>query len=548
MHKLRWTNWKDSPYLKESRLKVAQARRDCADNDTKPSEMNGHRIVRLDLPEISGCKRYLTCAICRARAHNIAGLTSKPCPKKPAKVTSHSRNWWREHRHLSLQPLLLAWGLTAETADTYFQFVGDGSASSNDFSTPIWAVGDPKGHDWKFVEIDWSKWPTSSKSNRGRLITCSKCRLVRRGAGVVKPCRGPDAPPHPLQVAFWKGLVRSLAIKKTLCQAWGCSVSEANSFFGSDKVATTGKKRKSKHLPGVKTQAGNKKPGQASNPGPSLFFSNFERSKFFFGTSDGAWARKTRVFPLVLGLLCPLVRGLFGFRSLDRTIFRLNLGIRNFLLLKLIRDGVEPNLGALRLQQPHSNFRVCSLNVQGVPGAYRALNLLPQQGYQILGLQETKFSANEWRSFALAAGRAGFKGYHLAGPGREDGLPGGGVVLLSNNLAHKFADSLSVGRSQVLMVWSQRLGVMTYYGPPGAEEDLEEAMLQCHVRCQLHNHEWISFGDSNQALRAPPLKPFSGTVARFLLVTASPPDGQVTTALIGSLRLPGLASAGVVEI
>ena len=324
-------------------------------------------------------------------------------------------------------------------------------------------------------------------------------------------------------MVFWKGLVRSLAIKKTLCQAWGCSVSEANSFFGSDKVATTGNKRKSKHLPGVKTQAGNKKPGQASNPGPSLFFSNFERSKFFFGTSDGAWARKTRVFPLVLSLECPLVRGLFGFRSLDRTIFRLNFGIRNFLLLKLIRDGVEPNPGPLRLQQQHSSFRVCSLNVQGVPGAYRALNLLPQQGYQILGLQETKFSANEWRSFALAAGRAGFKGYHLAGPTREDGLPGGGVVLLvSNNLAHKFADSLSVGRSQVLMVWSQGLGVMTYYGPPGAEEDLEEAMLQCHVRCQLHNHEWIFFGDSNQAPQGSSLETFLRNSGAFSVSDREP--------------------------
>ena len=82
------------------------------------------------------------------------------------------------------------------------------------------------------------------------------------------PCRGREATPHPLQGKFWESLKHSLAIKRTLCSKWKCTVTEANRFYSLTKQASASKKRKSCSLPGPKTQADNRKQGEASNPGP----------------------------------------------------------------------------------------------------------------------------------------------------------------------------------------------------------------------------------------------------------------------------------------
>ena len=106
----------------------------------------------------------------------------------------------------------------------------------------------------------------------------------------------------------------------------------------------------------------------------------------------------------------------------------------------------------------------CSLNVHGTLGAFRALEgLVPD--FHVVGLQETRFSDSDKSSFSRAAEARGFKTQPDA---RGDGTPGaGGVVLLVHQtVAHRFADKVAVGNAEVLMIWSQGLAILTYYGPP----------------------------------------------------------------------------------
>ena len=138
MYQFRRKDWQQSPYLKQGRAKVAQARRDRADELDKHIDHKGHQLVRLELPAVSGPRRFLTCARCRARAYNIGAMLAKQCPKKPAKTSPASMNWWRKYRDQGLQPLLDAWKVTQTQADEYFDFRTATQPVQDQEEVPLW--------------------------------------------------------------------------------------------------------------------------------------------------------------------------------------------------------------------------------------------------------------------------------------------------------------------------------------------------------------------------------------------------------------------------
>eukprot|EP00439_Symbiodinium_sp_Y106_P074583 s2192_g14.t1 len=235
MHKYRWTDWQQSPYLRQSRAKVAQARRNQADEQDKHKDLKGHTVVRLDLPDISGPRRFLTCSKCRSKARNIGALIAERCPKKPVKNTPKSRNWWREHRDKNLQPLLAVWNITKAEADEYFglqEAVRTAAADAEQDGVPLWAIGNEQGHAWRWVEVDWSK---------------------------------PAAP--------WMQRAPTLAF--------------------------AGTRAKTRHLPGPKSQESTKRIGEASNPGPSghqAVAQDLRFTSWNAGGAPGLWRLKDESF------------------------------------------------------------------------------------------------------------------------------------------------------------------------------------------------------------------------------------------------------------
>ena len=136
------------------------------------------------------------------------------------------------------------------------------------------------GHDLWLFTPDWKTWPSASGKEHGRqgnLWTCRTCLRVSTRSDFHNQCKGrpgrvgkcPGA-----QKGFWHRLQNSHGNRDKLLQIWNLRQSSADSLLGSgafqapeSRLATAGRD-KTRHLPGVKTEAGSKK-NEASNPGPS---------------------------------------------------------------------------------------------------------------------------------------------------------------------------------------------------------------------------------------------------------------------------------------
>ena len=529
MHKYRWTDWQQSPYLRQSRAKVAQARRNQADEQDKHKDLKGHTVVRLDLPDISGPRRFLTCSKCRSKARNIGALIAERCPKKPVKNTPKSRNWWREHRDKNLQPLLAVWNITKAEADEYFglqEAVRTAAADAEQDGVPLWAIGNEQGHAWRWVEVDWSKWPTKSNSNRGKLLTCLHCRLVRRAGNRILPCRGRQGSPHPLQGKFWESLKNSLAIKRTLCKTWQCTVSNANKFFLRSQQASASKKRKTCYLPGPKSEEENKLPGQASNPGPSgssgplqglcvagvlQISSNGRRrepgtrlfvpkGRFSAGTVGRRAQTLSSLRPAAPWMQRAPTLAFAGTRAKTRHL----PGPKSQESTKRIGEASNP--GPSGHQAVAQDLRFTSWNAGGAPGLWR----LKDESFfhaDILCVQETRMLKHESQAFSKACRAAGFAAYWQEGQPTvggwgEERARGGLLFLVRRHLKHHLLDSLKGDNVQVLVLSLQGYCVLGCYAPPGHEDEAAQLLHEAWARNRLHLAKgWIAVGDWSQ----PPL-------------------------------------------
>ena len=101
------------------------------------------------------------------------------------------------------------------------------------------------------------------------MLTCRRCLRVSN-ADWGDRCRGEDAQGTANMRARWLRFKKTKSNRTHLLQAWNLTVEEVDVRLGvQGNVAAASKRAKTCHLPSVKTQEGNKLPGQASNPGPS---------------------------------------------------------------------------------------------------------------------------------------------------------------------------------------------------------------------------------------------------------------------------------------
>ena len=130
---------------------------------------------------------------------------------------------------------------------------------------------------------DWKTWPSASGKQHGRqgnLWTCRSCLRVAMRSEFHNQCKGrpgsvgkcPGA-----QWRLWQRLQNSHVNRDKLLQIWNLRQSTADSLFvsgasqASESRLVSAGRGKTRHLPGVKTEAGSKK-NEASNPGPSCRF------------------------------------------------------------------------------------------------------------------------------------------------------------------------------------------------------------------------------------------------------------------------------------
>ncbi|CAL1150160.1 unnamed protein product, partial [Cladocopium goreaui] len=158
-----------------------------------------------------------------------------------------------------------AWGCTVEEATAW---TSSGSAA--------WRKSaDLKGHEFQEFKVDWSKCPLKGKTNRGKMITCVNCRVIRCTPGVLTPCKGSDSVPHKGTVATWRKLKGS-EVQKQLLRLWNISLKDANKFFNKKPMP-----RQKNFQPDL-TSHGDVEP----NPGPlslQVLCCNVR-------TSTGAWS------------------------------------------------------------------------------------------------------------------------------------------------------------------------------------------------------------------------------------------------------------------
>ena len=425
MYAKRWDDWESVEYLRAGKKRQSDYMKRAADERTPASAFRGHRVIRLHLPEIYGKSRHFTCSVCRLRNHAKTAFTQQPCSGAPVKVTAASRTWWARHRDKGVEPLLEAWGIGKTEADRYFQLT-DPKPPPDD--VPVMPAEQTLGHDLRYVHLGAQR---AEGQKFCKVLTCLRCRFIRPGASRLSQCRGSEAPPHPLQSQYWGS--GQLAFKKVMCEAWGCTVREANCFF-----------RPPKQVQKEQTVAAKKgtKVGQAKNPGPR---------------SEACLARPARAFGTVLPVLVP--KGVR--RRLSRSLLTKEPRCTNRLQLKAawraVRVGEATNPGPSRhgaLRQ--LSFR--SVNVGGAACAWSAMRDAATDRIDVLALQEPLMSSTEARSFIASARKLGYAAYIQPGKptvGRwgEERQWAGAALLVHAELKSRVHVKLDSLGGQAVLLW-----------------------------------------------------------------------------------------------
>ena len=171
---------------------------------------------------------------------------------------------------------------------------------------------------------------------------------------------------------------------------------------------------------------------------------------------------------------------------------------------RLSEQGIEPNPGpsadTLRdLRNTAFAIQISTLNVQGVPGAWRALNQLTDQ--RILLLQDTPFSAAEFAAFKRAAAIRKYSVYWQPGTQAEGGRRTGGITtLIPKHLNQQIMPMPEAVPQHVYMhgIHVHGVAIINFYAPPGQQKAMADFFLDTWVRQRLGGYPWLAAGDSNE--------------------------------------------------
>ena len=156
----------------------------------------------------------------------------------------------------------------------------------------------------------------------------------------------------------------------------------------------------------------------------------------------------------------------------------------------LVREGIEPHPGPTHIDSTH--LLITSINLQGVPGAWRAINTLTDR---ILLLQDTPFQKEELRVFMNTAKRRHWKVYH-AETSKTSGRPNGGVTTLIP--AHLRQQALTTSSGNLLITMIQGVAVINSYAFPAQVQEHTHTIQQTLVEHGLDNIPWLIAGDHNE--------------------------------------------------
>ena len=165
---------------------------------------------------------------------------------------------------------------------------------------------------------------------------------------------------------------------------------------------------------------------------------------------------------------------------------------------RLVEQGVEPNPGpnASRRNQEF-DFQICTLNTQGVPGPWRALEHYGDKA-KVLLFQDTPFTENEFVAFQRAAKRKHYRTYWQPGKVHPSGRRTGGMVPSSLS-QQPIAPRQDLPADVYLMIIHiHDYAVLNFYASPGCGKDMAELLTATFISHKLGGYPWVAAGDANE--------------------------------------------------
>ena len=373
-----------------------------------------------------------------------------------------------------------------------------------------------EGHDLHVVEgVDWTSWHGVTVTKRlgaqgDTLLTCKNCLLVTRAQHKFKPCRG-NHKVTTSQMGCWRQM--SPANRLAVVEVWGMSLDEADQLFesaaaswrsnptqlGHDMVEIFGDK---KYITCRNCWFLRQAPGKLSQ----CLGRTRLPTKAQVATWKGLKAHRglQAKFVAEWGVSLQVAAAWYEQKKPKRGLKRpaSNHAIGSTWKHDVVEDGdVHPH--------PGPSWSVVSLNVGGMPGAWRALEeLLAPAGLAVCALQEVAGSANELISLQRAALKLGYRFYHEAGKPTVGGWgetrhKGGVSLFVRSTLPQRPAFAVSGEFSQGVGAWVDGWLIGSLYCPPGhgqdASSELASLLLDAFTsEAVVPSQPWLLSGDFNQ--------------------------------------------------
>ena len=225
------------PQMTEAKKSLGRKLRERA-SANRDMHAEGHNLVEVNVnwltwPSNEKRKRpgasLLTCTTCLIVRRPKKKWTS--CPGSCGKISSSQLRMWNKLDEQNRLALCRAWNREIEDASAIFQAVA-AKWKRVDF--------DWKGHEFVSIQFKRDLWPEEVSKIPKYLYTCTRCRAVRQSLGVLNRCPGLERCPTTVQKTWWSNMSSAVHIRKKLCEAWKCSLVEANAWFKKELLLQHG--------------------------------------------------------------------------------------------------------------------------------------------------------------------------------------------------------------------------------------------------------------------------------------------------------------------
>ena len=123
--------------------------------------------VSVQVPVLLASGQLQTCKMIRWSPRPFLRCRQSLGSASPSQASLWERLAEAPDIHLALST---AWGCTVEEATAWM------------------STRRCEGHDLRELIVNWSKCPLKQKQTRGKMITCIKCRIIRRSPGALTQC------------------------------------------------------------------------------------------------------------------------------------------------------------------------------------------------------------------------------------------------------------------------------------------------------------------------------------------------------------------------